>query len=82
MTDVVDWGFTDIFRKHHPEPGQYTFWDYRSKVSFAKNLGWRIDHIMATESVAKKSSTSYVDKTPRTMPRPSDHAPIVAEFDI
>ena len=82
MAEVVRWGFTDIFRKHCPEPGQYTFWDYRSKVSFRQNLGWRLDHIMATESVAKKSSASYIDKEPRTMPRPSDHTPIIAEFDI
>ena len=78
---VCQWGFVDIFRMHCSEPGQYTFWDYRERASVKRNLGWRLDHIMATQPLAKKSTTCYIDKEPRLADRPSDHTPIVAEFD-
>ena len=81
LNEVMQWGFVDVFRKHCSEPGQYTFWDYRMRNSVSRNLGWRLDHIMATEPLAKKSIDCYIDKKPRLAERPSDHTPIVAEFD-
>ena len=81
LNKVVQWGFVDVFRMHCSEPNQYTFWDYRVRNSFKRNLGWRLDHIMATEPLAKKSTACYIDKEPRLAERPSDHTPIVAEFD-
>jgi len=81
LAEVMEWGFVDIFRTHCKEPGQYTFWDYRLRNSFGRNLGWRLDHIMATRSLAKRSTASYIDRQPRLADRPSDHTPIVAEFD-
>jgi len=81
LKDVMQWGFVDLFRMHCDQPGQYTFWDYRLRNSFKRNLGWRLDHIMATEPLAKKCTTCYIDKEPRVAERPSDHTPIVAEFD-
>lgn len=82
LEHVAKWGFVDVFRKHCTEAGQYTFWDYRLRGSFKRNLGWRIDHIMATMPLAEKSTACYVDKQPRKAERPSDHTPIVAEFDL
>ncbi|MHC4075742.1 MAG: exodeoxyribonuclease III [Planctomycetota bacterium] len=81
LRKVAQWGFVDVFRKHCDQPGQYTFWDYRMRGSVKRNLGWRLDHIMATKPLAKKSTTCYIDKKPRLLERPSDHTPIVAEFD-
>jgi exodeoxyribonuclease-3 len=81
LDKVVKWGFTDVFRMHCSEPGQYTFWDYRLRNSFKRNLGWRLDHILATQPLAKKCTACYIDKEPRTAEKPSDHTPIVAEFD-
>jgi exodeoxyribonuclease-3 len=78
---VMQWGFVDLFRMHCSEPGQYTFWDYRLRGSVKRNLGWRLDHIMATQPLAKKFTACYIDKEPRLAERPSDHTPIVAEFD-
>ncbi len=80
LNAVMQWGFVDVFRMHCSEPAQYTFWDYRLN-SFERNLGWRLDHIMATKRLAKKCTTCYIDKEPRLADRPSDHTPIVAEFD-
>jgi exodeoxyribonuclease-3 len=78
---VMDWGFTDVFRMHCPEPGQYTFWDYRMRHALDRNLGWRLDHIMATGPLTRKCRRCYIDKEPRAAERPSDHTPVVAEFD-
>lgn len=81
LEKVVQWGFVDVFRMHCREPGQYTFWDYRLNA-FKRNLGWRLDHIMATKSLAEKCTACYIDKQPRLAKRPSDHTPIIAEFDL
>jgi len=81
LKNVMDWGFVDIFRKFNKEPGQYTFWDYRPINAVKGNLGWRLDHIMATKPLAEKCSSCFIDKAPRLLPRPSDHTPVIAEFD-
>lgn len=78
---VCQWGFVDVFRMHCDQPGQYTFWDYRMPSAVKRNRGWRLDHIMATQSLAQTSTTCYIDKEPRLAERPSDHTPIVAEFN-
>ncbi|MFH1370083.1 MAG: exodeoxyribonuclease III [Planctomycetota bacterium] len=80
LKKVTDWGFIDVFRLHCKEPGQYTFWDYRPINAVKHNLGWRLDHVMATKPLAEKCTACYIDKQPRLLPRPSDHTPIVAEF--
>ena len=79
---IMEWGFADVFRMHCKEAGQYTFWDYRAKNPLRRNLGWRLDHIMATRGLAEKSTACYIDREPRIVERPSDHTPIVAEFAI
>jgi len=79
---TMDWGFVDVFRKHHPESGQYTFFDYRLKDAVERGLGWRIDHVMASTSLASKSTGAWIDLMPRRAERPSDHAVLVAEFEI
>jgi len=81
FNDVCKWGLVDVFRRHNEQAEQYTFWDYRMRSAFSRNFGWRLDHIMATESLANRSTACYIDKEPRLADRPSDHTPIVAEFD-
>ena len=82
FADVVRWGFVDVFRKHRPEPGQYTFFDYRTPNAAKRGMGWRIDHILATAPLAAKSAAAYVDLAPRLGPKPSDHTFLAAEFDV
>lgn len=80
---VKDWGFVDIFRKHHPgEPGHYTFWDYRIPNAFKRKMGWRLDHIWATRPMAERSVDCWIDTEPRTREKPSDHTFIAADFDV
>ncbi len=81
LNKIVQWGFVDVLRMHCDQPGQYTFWDYRLRNSFKRNLGWRLDHIMATKPLSEKCTACYIDKEPRTADKSSDHTPIVAEFD-
>jgi exodeoxyribonuclease III len=82
LAAVKEWGFVDIFRKHRPEPGNYSFWDYRVRESVARGLGWRVDHIWGTETMAGLSVNAEIDRGPRLWVRPSDHTPVVAEFSI
>ena len=82
LQSVLDWGFTDLFRKHVSEGGQYSFWDYRMRGALSRNLGWRLDHILATKPLAGKSKDSFIDRAPRALEKPSDHTFLVAEFDL
>jgi exodeoxyribonuclease III len=77
---VKDWGFVDSFRLHTEAGGHYSWWDYRAGA-FRRNQGLRIDHIWITELLAKRNKHTWIDMEPRTWERPSDHAPVVAEFE-
>ena len=79
---VAGWGLIDVFRKHVPEPGRYTYYDYRAKNAIEEGKGWRIDHILATSSLAEHSVNAWIDLDPRRGERPSDHTPLLAEFDL
>jgi exodeoxyribonuclease-3 len=80
---VRSWGFMDLFRKHHPdEPNQFTYYDYRAKDPIERNVGWRIDHIWATEPLASKCTNAWIDVDARRADRPSDHTFLVAEFEL
>lgn len=76
-----NWGLVDIFRRHVTEGNQYTFWDYRIPNGFKRNLGWRIDYILGTASLAEKSRNAWIDREARGMEKPSDHTFLVAEFE-
>lgn len=80
--NVKSWGLTDIFRKYHPEAGEFSFWDYRVPNAFDRNIGWRIDHILGTETLAGESRDSWVVRGLRAMERPSDHTAVMASFSI
>lgn len=79
LEELRAWGLVDVFRKLHPQAKLYSWWDYRMNA-FRKNLGFRIDHIWATECLAATASSIYIDKEPRKEEQPSDHAPVLAEF--
>jgi exodeoxyribonuclease-3 len=80
LARIRDLGLVDVFRKHHPEPGHYTFFDYRVRGSVERGLGWRVDHIHATGALARTSRDAWIDLDPRRAERPSDHAPLVVDF--
>lgn len=80
MQEILDWGLVDVFRKHQPDPGHYTFWDYRIPNAVKRNMGWRIDYILATRSLADACTGARIDTAARHLPRPSDHTFLVADF--
>jgi len=83
LADAREWGFIDLFRKFHPkEEGLFTFWDYRLPSSLSRNLGWRVDHIYVTNSLAKKATKCWIDRDARAMEKPSDHTILAGEFDL
>src|SRR5207249_1964867 len=71
---------TPMFPRLYPDRQQYTFWDYRKPSSLDANKGWRIDHILATPSLAEHCTKCDVDVEPRRDPNPSDHTFLWAEF--
>ncbi len=81
MRRFFEWGLVDIFRKHIPDGNHYTFWDYRIPNGFKRNMGWRIDYIMGTPSLAEKSRTVWIDTHIRGLPKPSDHTFLVMSLD-
>jgi exodeoxyribonuclease-3 len=81
LQGIENWGLVDVFRQHHEDDGIFSWWDYRGGA-FPKNHGLRIDHLWATEPLAGQCVAVWIDTVPRTKERPSDHAPVVAEFDL
>ena len=72
-------GLKDSFRLFEQAPQSFTWWDYR-QAGFRRNLGLRIDHVLASEALARDCRSCVVDLAPRRLERPSDHAPVIAEF--
>jgi len=79
--NLLEWGLTDVFRARHDVGGMYSWWDYRM-LSFPKNDGLRIDYVLATKSLAEKCLRAQIDRNERKGNKPSDHAPVIGEFDF
>jgi exodeoxyribonuclease-3 len=78
---LLRWGLVDAYRLHHPEPGRYTWWDYRAG-NFHKNFGMRIDHLLVTAPLQKRTVWAEIDREARKgKPVPSDHAPLAIDID-
>ena len=75
---LADWGLHDVVREQHPEPGIYSWWDYRNG-SFHRGWGMRIDLALVTKSVANNTTWSAIDRNARKGEQPSDHAPVLIE---
>ena len=76
---ITDLGFVDTFRLFDQEDNSFSWWDYRAG-GFPRNLGLRIDLILASTPMEAGCTFSAVDKAPRSNERPSDHAPVIAEL--
>ncbi|AOS97896.1 Exodeoxyribonuclease III [Microbulbifer aggregans] len=84
LQKVQDWGLVDTFRELHPDTDDIFSWfDYRSR-GFDRDpkRGLRIDLILATRHLAEHCTEAGVDYDIRGMERPSDHAPVWAEFKV
>ena len=73
-------GFVDAFRLFPQPEGEFSWWDYRL-AAFQRNSGLRIDHILLSPELARRCRACVIDKSPRRLERPSDHAPVIAELE-
>jgi exodeoxyribonuclease-3 len=81
FNELVQWGLVDGYRRYHPEPERYSWWDYRAG-NFHKNFGMRIDHLLLTRPVADRIVWAEIDREARKgKPIPSDHAPVIVDLD-
>jgi exodeoxyribonuclease-3 len=78
---LLDLGLQDAFRLFDQPEKLFSWWDYR-QMGFRLNRGLRIDHILLTPTLAERCQTCMIDKAPRKLERPSDHAPVIAELAI
>jgi len=76
---LTELGLKDTFRLFEQSEKSFTWWDYRMNA-FRRKMGLRIDHILASGILAARCSACSIDSEPRRHARPSDHAPVIAEF--
>ena len=74
-------GLADTFRRLEQPERSFSWWDYRA-AAFRRNRGLRIDLILASDGLAHRCTSCRIDRDARAKERPSDHAPVVAEFDL
>jgi exodeoxyribonuclease III len=79
LAGVVSFGFTDTFRRLNPAEQKFSWWDYRM-LSFPKNRGLRIDHVLVTPPLVERVAGAGIDREARKGKQPSDHAPIWVEL--
>lgn len=79
LVALEELGLVDTFRQFEQPDGVYSWWDYR-QAAFRRNMGLRIDLILASPGAIACCESASVDKAPRKLERPSDHAPVVAQF--
>ena len=73
LQDIKSVGIKDVFRELHPTDIQYTWWDYRTRA-FERNVGWRLDYLLASPNLLSNIRSYEVDVKTRSKPRTSDHA--------
>lgn len=78
---LLEGGLVDCFRLFEQEAGAYSWWDYRTRA-FGRNHGLRIDVILASPLLSRRCTVCRIDAEPRRHARPSDHAPVTAEFEL
>jgi exodeoxyribonuclease-3 len=80
LADLQSLGLHDVVREHWPNARVFTYWDYRAGM-FHKDLGMRIDLVLASAPVASRVQAAWVDRHARKGTLPSDHAPVIIDLD-
>ena len=81
LGELLDFGLTDVFRASYPAtPKLFTWWDYRAG-DFHSGRGMRIDLVLATRVLAERVTFALVDRNARKGKQPSDHAPLLVDFE-
>lgn len=80
LAAILGLGLVDAYRLKQTGPKLYSWWDYR-QLGFQKNRGLRIDLVLVSEVLKDAVREAAIDRAPRKLPRPSDHAPVWVELD-
>jgi exodeoxyribonuclease III len=80
LAELQALGLRDVVRERWPKERVFTYWDYRAGM-FHRDLGMRIDLILASEPVADRVRAAWVDRQARKGSGPSDHAPVIVDLD-
>jgi exodeoxyribonuclease-3 len=75
LREMINLGFSDVYRHFYEDKEGYTFWDYM-RGAWQKNNGMRIDHFLASNSILDNIVSVNINKDPRGREKPSDHTPI------
>jgi len=77
---IKGWGMHDVFRRFYEESQLFTWWDYRAG-DFHQGRGMRIDLVLVTDALAQRARWALIDRNARKGTQPSDHAPVLVQFD-
>ena len=80
LASLQELGLHDVVREHWPSNRVFTYWDYRAGM-FHKDLGMRIDLVLASDEIAGRVKAAWVDRQARKGTLPSDHAPVIVDLD-
>ncbi len=80
LSRIMEFGLSDALRLRTGEAGLYSWWDYRGGA-FHRKMGLRIDLVLVTEPLARACLDVRIDRDERKGPQPSDHAPVIADFE-
>lgn len=78
---LIDLGLHDAFRMFDTENPGFSWWDYR-RGAFRRDAGLRIDHALISTALKPYCTSCWVDKAPRSNEQPSDHTPVIVEFNF
>ena len=81
LRKMLGLGLSDCYRLFEQPDRIYSWYDYR-QMAFRRKMGLRIDLVLASDALRKACTASEIDLEPRRLERPSDHAPVWAEFDL
>ena len=79
LKGALDGKLEDVFRIFEPGDKNWSWWDYRY-YGWERDKGWRIDHIYLTEDILSYAKSCWIDKSPRSKDKPSDHAPVIVDI--
>jgi exodeoxyribonuclease-3 len=80
LASIQELGLHDVVREHWPTQRVFSYWDYRAGM-FHKDLGMRIDLVLAADAIASRVKAAWIDRQARKGTLPSDHAPVIVDLD-
>ena len=81
MQSWINAGWTDVWRKMHPDTIDYTWYGYRGGDTIGKKQGLRLDYFLANPTAMKSIKCCEIDMDPRLADKPTDHCGLMLNID-